>query len=140
MGERIVWPDHSLTHKWQWITTSLFTAECCLYSPLFQILREPTLHMSQALQAGFGMPTAGETMALTLEAHKLDLPPHPLERTKELLSLLNVTAQILLAMNDKQRRMHILHIFDRRHMHILIQVLPGRRLQIIFGQIPANIA
>ena len=65
---------------------------------------KPADTMVQALQAKFGVSTTREAMALTLKAHETHLATQIFERGKELLRLLNATAQILLAVDDQQRR------------------------------------
>ncbi len=52
-------------------------------------------------------------MALSLEAHELHFTPHPLECSKELLRLLYAAAQILLAMNNQERRGYIFDVRQR---------------------------
>src|SRR5690348_13048521 len=92
---------------------------------LLQVLAEPIKYVSQTLNAQFGMASARKTMALTFETYKKHLTPEIFERSKELFGLLNITAQILLAVNNKQRSMDILYVCDGRHAHITIQIFPG---------------
>src|SRR6266487_2662976 len=86
------------------------------------------------------MTSTRETMALTLEAHKQDLAPHIFERGKKLLSLLNIAAQVLFAMYNEQRRVDICYVVERRHVHVLFEVLPRCGIQVVVSKIPADIA
>src|SRR5215471_12981864 len=106
---------------------------------LLQVLAEPIKYVSQTLNAQFGMASARKTMALTFETYKKHLTPEIFERSKKLLGLLNITAQILLAMNNKQRSMNILYVCDGRHAHITIQVIPGCGFKLIIREGPTQV-
>src|SRR5205807_1501955 len=58
----------------------------------------------------------------------------------ELLCLLDITAQILLTMNNQEWRVHILHIANWRMLHISLKVLPWRRLHFVIGKDPTHVA
>src|SRR5262245_49719916 len=69
-------------------------------------------------------------MVLTREADKPHLPPHLLQRHKELLCLLDGTAQVLLAVQDQQRGADIAYISHRRIAPVQLGVLPWSHPQI----------
>src|SRR5205823_2435396 len=96
--------------------------------------------MAQTLQAQPGMTTTREAMILTFESHKQYLAPHIFQRGKEFLRLLYTTAQVVLTVHDQQRRMHLLHIANRRHAQVKLRIIPGGRFQVIVGKIPADVA
>src|SRR3982074_474407 len=107
---------------------------------MLQVLLKPAQDMLQAFFAQFGMTTARKAMALALETHEKHLASHVLQGGKKLLSLLDVTAQILFAVNDQERRMHVLDVSQGRHAPVEFGIFPGSGLHIIVGEVPAHIA
>src|SRR5205823_13251017 len=96
--------------------------------------------MAQTLQAQPGMTTTREAVVLTFTANKQHLAPHILQRGKEFLRLLYTTAQVVLAVHDQQRRMHLLHIANRQHAQVKLRIIPGGRFYVIIGKIPTDVA
>src|SRR5258706_12917972 len=96
--------------------------------------------MSQTLQAQFGMTTAGESMALPLEAHEQHFASHVFEGGKHLLPLLDIAAQITFAVNDEQWSVNVFYIGDRRHATVAFGIIPGRNLHVIDCKFAADIA
>ena len=79
-------------------------------------------------------------MALTLKAYKQRLAPQVFQGREELLCLLDVTAQILLAVKDQERRVYVLHVRNRRHAHVAVEIIPGSGIQFVVGKSPAEVA
>ncbi len=79
-------------------------------------------------------------MALTLETHKAYFATQVLEGGEELLRLLDIAAQILLAVNNEQGSLDIFHVLDRRLLHITVKIVPRGRLKLIIGKSPAEVA
>src|SRR5947209_13325799 len=86
------------------------------------------------------MTTTREPVTLAFKAYEQDFTTQILQSCKELLSLFDVTAQILFAMQYQQWGVHLLHISDRRHAPVTFYIVPGRRIHLIVGKDPANVA
>src|SRR5450759_5364107 len=109
-------------------------------SPGLQMFCKPAFDVSQSLQAQLWMSTARQSMALTLEANKEYFAPQVFQGSEKFFRLFNATAQILFAMDDQQRGVHLLYIGDWRHAHVQFRVIPGGRLHVIVGEFPADVA
>src|SRR6266516_219755 len=96
--------------------------------------------MSQPLEAQLWMAAARKSMALTFKAHKQHLASQVFEGRKELFCLFDITTQILLAMNNQQRRVDVLNVGDRRQTHVTIKAFPGRCIQFVVSKYPTKIA
>lgn len=86
------------------------------------------------------MAATREAVALALEAHKLYLAAQPFQGGEELLGLLDIAAQVLLAVQDQQRRVDVLYVRNGRELHVTLQVVPRRRLKLVVGEDPAEVA
>src|SRR5215472_14602993 len=105
-----------------------------------QVFLEPTQYQPQTLQAELGMTASREAVALTFKAHELYFASEVLQSGEELLSLLDIAAQVLFAVEYQQRRMDVLYIGNRREAHVGFKVVPGRCLQFVIGEDPAKVA
>src|SRR5260370_33368827 len=96
--------------------------------------------MEQTLQVQVWMTTTRDPVNLTFKTHKQHFAPQVLQGSKELLGLLDITAQVLLAVKNKQGGVDVLHVCDGRHAHVTVEVFPRRRIQFIIGKGPTQIA
>src|SRR5438876_4689510 len=86
------------------------------------------------------MTATREAMTLAFKAHEQDFTTQVLQGCKELLCLLDVAPQILFTMQYQQGCVHLLHVSDRRHAPVTFYIVPRRRIQLIVGKDPANVA
>src|SRR5579863_314431 len=86
------------------------------------------------------MATTGEAVALAFETHEEDFAAQVFEGGEKLFRLLDVAAQILLAVDDEQGRLDIFDVLEGRVLHITIKAIPRCRLKFIIGKSPAEVA
>src|SRR5262249_1640185 len=72
------------------------------------------------------MPSTREFMGLPFKAYELGLTPQVFQRREELFSLRDWTAQVLVTMQDQERRVDVLDVGDGRKVTPALGVAPGQ--------------
>src|SRR5262245_9389441 len=78
-------------------------------------------------------------MRLPLETYKLRLAPQILQRGEELLPLTDRAAQVLVAVQDQERRVDVLDVGQRREVARAFGVAPGNDADLVLKP-PADVA
>src|SRR5215468_4681122 len=91
---------------------------------LLQIAPEPLEDVPKALEPVARLARARHLVVLAREADEADRAAELLERDEELLALFDRAAQILLGVNDQQRRHDVLRVRERRALDVARHVLP----------------
>src|ERR1044072_7890882 len=68
-------------------------------------------------------PGARELVSFGREADELDLPPYKSQHREEVLALLDVSAKIVLGMEDQERRLDVRRVRRRRQVEMRVDVL-----------------
>src|SRR5690606_17952117 len=95
-------------------------------SALLQIPVEPSADSLKPFDPAISATSPAQAMALLRKAHELRLHSLQLELHIDLLSLLNRTTQIILAVNDQRGRLGIGNVSHRAHFQVALPVLPWR--------------
>src|SRR5436309_13125759 len=88
---------------------------------------EPLEDVAESLEAVARLAGAGHLVVLSREAHEADLAPELLQRDEQLLGMLDGAAQIVLGVDDQQRRHDVLGVREGRALDVARQVLPRQR-------------
>src|SRR3989442_10426639 len=98
-----------------------------------QVIRQPGHDPVQPLDAVAGLTDPREIMALIRETHEYRLAPQLLEGGKQLLGLLDRAAQVLLTVQDQQRRGDPLDVRQGGEIPA-----PGRGFPRVAGEFPES--
>ena len=101
---------------------------------------EPGDHVMQARQSPARRSGAGEIVILVRNAHHRDIALEHLEEHVHLLRLLDRAAQVLLVVNDQQRRCHGIDIADRRVLQQLFGIRPRGSAGLVNAEVEPDIA
>src|SRR5450759_2922622 len=98
-------------------------ARCSAAASALQVPVEPLQYDLKTLHAVGRTARAGQLVRLLGEAHELDRPLEQAERHEEVLRLLDGAAQILLRMQDQERRVDALCVGRGRDAEVSVHVL-----------------
>src|SRR5215208_5213889 len=88
-----------------------------------QVAVEPLEQNLEPLHAMRRVPRPRQLVALTGEADELDVAPQEAECREQLLGLLDVAAQVVLRVEDQERRLDLLRIRPRRPLEVRVDVV-----------------
>src|SRR5215813_325532 len=86
---------------------------------------EPVEDDAEALEPMAWLARARQLVVLVGEAHEHRLFTLLLEGDEQLLALLDGTAEIVLGVDDEERRVDVLGVGERRALRVLVRHLPG---------------
>src|SRR3990172_1346449 len=139
-----------MTERFRWTTSALGASSSSLMPTSregagnwrleSQPLLEPVQDQPQPFHAPIGGTGARQFVVLIGKAGQLDRPPQSLQVDEELLSLLDRAAQVLLAVGQQQRGVHLVHVGERALLDVLPPVVPRLLPHVVGGEEIADVA
>src|SRR5439155_5471452 len=111
-------------------TDRQFIAHCASGCGDLKLCSEPVENVAQALHPMTRLTAPRQLVVLAGEAYEPHLPPHLLQGRKELFGLFDGAAQVLLTVQDQQRRADVPYVGDRRITPVQLWILPLMHAQI----------